>query len=217
MLGFHLPFITYNWNIMAEIKLIENSWLFYLGRFLFWVSFGTIWRCKVYGQENIPKDGGVLIAPNHVSYADPPLIGSSMERPLYFMAKQELFEMPVMGFLIRRTHAFPVKRGAGDIGAFKTGLRQLQKGHALLMFPEGTRSKDGNFGKARSGVGMLSCHAQVPVVPVRIYNARNLKSFGQLKVVFGKPVYPPKDYEKDTYQKFSEQVLEEIKNMKVPE
>jgi 1-acyl-sn-glycerol-3-phosphate acyltransferase len=198
---------------MSEIKLIENSWLFYVGRFLYWLLFKIIWRCRVYGEDNIPNEGGVIIAPNHVSYADPPLTGSSMKRPLYFMAKQELFEMPVLGFLIRRTHAFPVKRGAGDIGAFKTGLRQLQKGHALLMFPEGTRSRDGNFGKARAGVGMLSCHANVPVVPVRLYNSNKLASLKQINVVFGKPIYPPKDFDKDAYLRFSEQVLEEIKKL----
>ncbi|MHB9155182.1 MAG: lysophospholipid acyltransferase family protein [Endomicrobiales bacterium] len=193
---------------------VRSSWLYYAGRSLFRVLFGTLWRARTSGRGNIPCQGGVIIAPNHRSVADPPLVGSMMERPLHFMAKQELFEVPALGFLIKRTNAFPVRRGRQDIGAFRMARRLLGKGEAVLMFPEGTRSRDGNFGRARAGVGMAACIAQVPVVPVRIFNSDRLGRFPALRVVYGAPVYPPKEYTKESYQKLSEQVLERIKELK---
>lgn len=192
---------------------IKTHPLFYVGRFMFAVVFSTIWRRQVIGHGNVPATGGFIVAPNHVSYADPPLVGSAMKRPMFFMAKQELFDTPVLGFLIHRTNAFPVKRGQGDIGAIRAAQRLLKSGKPLLMFPEGTRSKDGNYGKARAGVGMIACMMQVPVLPVRIVNSRHMLGFKKIKVIFGKPVYPPKDADRDMYQKFSEQVLEEIKKL----
>lgn len=197
---------------MIDEKRYEKvSWLYYTGRFFFSCFFIFMGRRRVIGSENIPKEGGVIIAPNHVSFADPPLTGSSMKRPLYFMAKQELFDIPVLGFLIRRTNAFPVKRGQQDVGAFRMALKLLKAGKAVLMFPEGTRSKDGNFGRPRAGVGMIACTAQVPVVPVRLVNSNHI--FKGITVIFGKPVYPPKDYTKENYQQLSAQALEEIKKL----
>jgi 1-acyl-sn-glycerol-3-phosphate acyltransferase len=198
---------------MSREEYIVNGWLFFVGRFLFKVLFGTLWRRKIVGAENIPATGGVIIAPNHMSAADPPLVGSAMRRPLHFMAKKELFDVPVLGVLIRRTNAFPVARGKQDIGAFKTILSLLKSGHPALVFPEGTRSKDGNIGRARAGVGMIACMSQMPVVPVRIVNSNKLGSFKQIKVIFGKPLFPPKEYTKESYLQFSEQVVEEIKKL----
>jgi len=192
---------------------VKTGLLFYMGRFLFFVLFKLFWRLTVEGSENIPASGGVLIAPNHRSYIDPPLMGSAMRRPLHFLAKQELFEVPALGFLIRRTNAFPIKRGKQDIGAFRKVFKLLESGEPLLVFPEGTRSKDGGFGKARPGLGMIACISQVPAVPVRLLNSDKLVFFKKLKVIFGKPVMPPKEYSKDDYVRFSEQVLEEIKKL----
>ena len=192
---------------------VKTGPLFYIGRFLFFAMFKVFWRLKVEGRENIPASGGVLIAPNHVSNIDPPLTGSAMRRPLHFMAKQELFEVPVLGFLIKRTNAFPIKRGKQDIVAFRIVFKLLESGEPLLVFPEGTRSKDGGFGKAKPGLGMIACISQAPVVPVRLVNSGNLASFKRLKVVFGKPMMPPKEYSKEDYIRFSEQVLEGIKKL----
>ncbi|MDD3923130.1 MAG: lysophospholipid acyltransferase family protein, partial [Endomicrobiaceae bacterium] len=137
--------------------------------------FVTLYRCKSEGQENIPKDTGVIMAPNHMSFFDPPLTGCFMKQDLYFMGKQELFSVPILGFLIKRTNAFPVKRGMQDVAAFRNVFALLENKKALLMFPEGTRSKDGKLGKARAGVGMVACNAQVPIVPVKITNTNNMK------------------------------------------
>jgi len=168
----------------------------------------------VIGAENIPASGGVIIAPNHASYGDPPLIGASMTRPLYFMAKKELFDVPVLGALIRRTNAFPVSRGRQDIASVRFAGELLKDGRPLLIFPEGTRSKTGSFGKARPGVAMIACHAQVPVVPVRIINSFYLGSFRPLTVIFGKPIMPPAECRgHDAYLIFAEHILAEIKKL----
>jgi 1-acyl-sn-glycerol-3-phosphate acyltransferase len=193
--------------------MIKNSAVFYVARFLFAAAYRLIWRRAVVGHENIPLSGAVIIAPNHVSAADPPLVGSAMRRSLFFMAKKELFDMPVLGFFVRRMNSFPVRRGHSDITAIRTGEQLLQDGECLLIFPEGTRSKDGNFGTARSGCGMLACHAQKPVIPTRIVNSGTMSSFKKITVIFGKPLYPPREYTKETYQQFSQQVLEEIKKL----
>lgn len=193
--------------------MVKSSWLYYLGRGMFRLLFKIVWRWKIYGLENLPKEGKIIVAPNHVSYFDPPMTGSAMERPLYFMAKEELFKMPILGFVIRRTHAFPVKRGKSDIGAFRMAQKLLNEDKAVLVFPEGTRSKDGNFGRARPGLGMLSCLTQSPVIPVRIINSNNMRKLLPLKIIFGKPVYPLKEYTKESYQELSETVLEEIKKL----
>jgi 1-acyl-sn-glycerol-3-phosphate acyltransferase len=187
--------------------------VFIFFRFIFWLLTNTVWRRRVIGVENVPAKGGVLIAPNHRSVADPPIIGSAVNRPMFFMAKQELFDVPVFGWFMHRTNSFPVKRGEQDMGAFRKALRFLKDGMPLLIFPEGTRSKDDSFLPARPGLGMFACMAQVPAVPVRIINSDHLLRFRKIKVIFGKPIYPPKEYTKEDYQKFSEQVLEAVKNL----
>lgn len=190
-----------------------SSFLYYVGRFLFKLIFLFIFRCKSEGKENIPKNTGVIISPNHMSFFDPPLTGAFMDKDLYFMAKQELFDMPVLGFLIKRTNAFPVKRGMQDMSAFRNAFALLDNKKALLMFPEGTRSKDGNIGKPRAGVGMVSCIAQVPIVPVKITNTNNMAKLKQITIKYGKPVYPPKEYSKEDYIALSLKILEQIKEL----
>jgi len=175
--------------------------------------FVFLFRCKSEGKENIPENTGVIISPNHISFFDPPLTGSFMDKDLYFMAKQELFNTPILGFLIKRTNAFPVKRGMQDMSAFRNAFSLLENKKALLMFPEGTRSKDGNIGKAKAGVGMVSCIAQVPVVPVKIVNTDNMNKFKQITIKYGNPVYPPKEYSKKDYLLLSQKILDEIKKL----
>lgn len=191
----------------------ESGYLYYLGRFLFKWFFIIIYRCKAYGSQNIPEDTGLIIAPNHSSYFDPPMAGCFMKRDLFFMAKEELFSIPVLGFCIKRTNAFPVKRGKQDMSAFRNAFGLLKNKRALLVFPEGTRSKDGKLGKARPGVGMIACNAQVPVIPVKITNTNKMFKLKKLSIVYGKPLYPPKEYKKDDYLKFSQKVLDEIKKL----
>ena len=177
------------------------------------MMFLFIFRCKSEGKENIPENTGVIISPNHISFFDPPLTGCFMDKDLHFMAKQELFDVPVLGFLIKRTNAFPVKRGMQDMSAFRNAFSLLENNKALLMFPEGTRSKDGNIGKARAGVGMVSCIAQVPIVPVKITNTNKIKKFKKITIIYGKPIYPPKEYTKDDYLLLSQKILDAIQKL----
>ncbi|MCX5781349.1 MAG: lysophospholipid acyltransferase family protein [Elusimicrobia bacterium] len=168
---------------------------------------------KVSGEKNVPDKGGFIFASNHISWYDPPVVGVSIKRELHIMAKEELFDIPVLGSFIKAINTFPVKRGQFDIKSIRFAQTILEKGEGLFMFPEGTRSKDGNFGKALPGVGMLACVAQVPVVPVRVRNTDKLFSFKQIIINIGVPIYPPKNYTKENYQQFSEKVLDEIKKL----
>ncbi len=191
----------------------KSSFLYYLGKYLSRFLFRFIYRCNVSGVENIPEGTGFIIAPNHLSFFDPPMAGCFMKQDLYFMAKEELFSVPVLGAIIKRTNAFPVKRGKQDLSAFRNAFALLENNKALLMFPEGTRSKTGELGKARAGVGMVACNCQVPVVPVKIVNTNNMTKFKKLEIKYGKPIYPPKNYTKEDYLKLSEKVLNSISNL----
>ena len=191
----------------------KSAFLYLLGRQIFRIMFALFYRWRVEGAENIPKEGGAIIAPNHISWFDPPLTGSAMKRPLYFMAKKELFDIPIFGRIIRKTHAFPVNRGALDMSAMRNAFNLLESGHLLLMFPEGTRSKDGNPGKARAGAGMVACSAQVPLIPVKIENTNKMLTLKKIKIKFGKPIYPPKECAKEAYIELSQKVLDAIAEM----
>ncbi|GHT42504.1 1-acyl-sn-glycerol-3-phosphate acyltransferase [Endomicrobiia bacterium] len=191
----------------------KSSFLFLFGKQMFRIMFCLFYRWHIEGVENIPQSEGAIISPNHISFFDPPLTGSSMKRPLYFMAKKELFDVPVFGWAIGQTNAFPVKRGLRDIAAVRHAFSLLKKGRLLLMFPEGTRSKDGKIGKAMSGAGMVACNAQVPLIPVKIENTNAMLKFKQIKINYGKPIYPPKEFTKKDYLDLSQKVLDVIAGM----
>ncbi len=133
-----------------------------------------VYHIHVIGGENIPKEkGGYIIASNHVSNNDPPVVGITFKGKYTFMAKQELFEInPLFTWLIKRLGAFPVKRGAKDNSAIEKALESLREGRIFVIFPEGTRSKDGTLGHAKSGVTLIAAQAKVPVVPVFISYGR---------------------------------------------
>lgn len=123
---------------------------------------------RVSGAEHVPPSGPALIVSNHQSILDPPLIGGATRRRIYFLAKAELFRIPVFGWLIRALHARPVRREGSDPRALKTAARLLTEGKALLVFPEGTRSRDGRLGEGKPGVGMLAVTSGAPVVPAYV-------------------------------------------------
>jgi 1-acyl-sn-glycerol-3-phosphate acyltransferase len=121
---------------------------------------------KVYGIEHVPPEGGVLLVSNHQSYLDPVLLAVRLPRPMSYLAKSELFKNPAFAWLIRSLNAFPLKQGKGDKGAIEETIRRLQEGHLLAVFPEGTRTEDGEIRAIQRGVALVVRRAAVPIVPV---------------------------------------------------
>lgn len=135
--------------------------------------YHIIFHITVVGKENIPQEkGGYIIASNHVSNNDPPMVGITFRGKYSFMAKEELFKNPLFAWLITRLGAFPVKRGSKDGSAIQNALQSLEKGRIFVIFPEGTRSKTGELGRPKSGVTLIAAQAKVPVVPVFIKYGR---------------------------------------------
>ncbi|MHB1459212.1 MAG: lysophospholipid acyltransferase family protein [Armatimonadota bacterium] len=123
---------------------------------------------KSVNAGNIPKTGGVILAPNHISYADPPAVGTAMNRKVHFMAKEELFKPLIMGAIIKAVGSFPVKRGTADRKAIKQAMDLLKAGEVICLFPEGTRSLDGNLQEPELGIGLIALKSGAPIVPVAV-------------------------------------------------
>ena len=137
-------------------------------RFLARASLGFLSGMEVRGQSNIPRHGGLLLASNHVSFWDPPMVGSTIPREVHFLAKDALFDTPGLGSLIRSLNAIPIRRGVADLSGMSRAVGVLKAGGALLIFPEGSRMRDGELHAARPGVGLLAVQSDVPVVPCSI-------------------------------------------------
>ncbi|GAB4457596.1 MAG: hypothetical protein OHK0029_17670 [Armatimonadaceae bacterium] len=145
----------------------------------------------VQGEENVPASGPVLLVSNHVSYLDPCSIGVASPRRVVFMAKAELFEHPVLSFLLRGVDSFPVRRGEADRNAFRTTLTMLEEGRVICIFPEGTRSSDGNLTEAEPGAALFAIRTGCPVVPVYVSGSNKMLTHagkirvGKITVAFG--------------------------------
>ena len=145
---------------------------------------------KVQGAENLPTHGPVILAINHVSIWDPIVAACSVPRHVSFMAKEELFSIPILGTIFSKLGAFPVKRGQGDMNAIRQSLAILKQGQVLGLFPEGTRSKTGKIQKGLPGMVLLMEKSNASVVPIKMFGTRNLltKGWGNILVVVGKPM-----------------------------
>jgi 1-acyl-sn-glycerol-3-phosphate acyltransferase len=159
--------------------------LYRLGWVLFRLFFAVCYRWEVEGKEHIPDQGPLVVCPNHIHNLDPPLVGAAMNRKVHFMAKEELFRIPVLAQIISRLGAFPVRRGASDRNAFKKAMQILQEGKVLAIFPEGTRSRSGRLGKAHPGAALIALKGNANVVPAAIIGPYRL--FGKIRIVFGPP------------------------------
>jgi len=155
-------------------------------RGFFRIIFSLVFRWQVIGREHIPKEGPVILCANHISLWDPPLLGSGIERQVNFMAKEELFRIPGLNFLLVKFGAFPVKRGAGDRAAIRATLKLLEEGKIFGIFPEGTRSKTGEVGEGMPGVAMFALKSEADVIPVAIIGPYRM--FRPIKIVYGKPI-----------------------------
>ena len=137
--------------------------------------------CKVKGIDNIPTKGPVLVVSNHLSLADPPLLGVKLGRKARFMAKRELFRLKPVGYLFNGLGAFSVHRGRLDRQALRRSLDVISSGEMLVIFPEGMRSRNGQLRRAFSGVALLALKSGAPVVPVGIVGTENVKKFWRIK------------------------------------
>ena len=140
-----------------------------LGWTCFRVMYATYFRWRVYGAENVPLNGGVILASNHASFLDPPLVGSGLQRDINYLARESLFRFPGIGALLRSWNAVPVDRDGGGAKGLKVILARLLAGNAIILFPEGTRTQDGRLQPARSGIGLTVIKSTAPVVPVRVF------------------------------------------------
>ncbi len=160
-------------------------------RFLLGGLVGALSGWEVRGREHVPPTGAVIVASNHISFWDPPLVGTAAVRELHFLAKGELFETPVLGPLIRAYNALPIRRGVADMRGLTKAMDVLRAGRALIVFPEGTRARDGELHDARPGVGMLAVATDARVVPVYISGSNQPRKWlfrlGRLRVWFGPP------------------------------
>ncbi len=152
-----------------------------------------LYRCRAEGAEHLPETGPAIIVVNHKADVDPAVVGIVFDRPLAFMAKRELFEVPVLGRLVAALGAFPIDRGAGDRAALEKALTLLAQGEALLMFPEGTRQPDDEIHEFLPGVGLLALRSGAPVVPVATRGTNRILRHGRpglpaLRVKVGPPL-----------------------------
>ena len=160
---------------------------------------------KVRGKENIPSEGAFLLCSNHRSWVDPVYIAAWCKRTLTFMAKEELFTVPVLGGIIKLLGAFPIKRGRGDAAAVMATIKIMKKGGTTLIFPEGTRMKKGERKQVNSGIVRLAMQAGVPILPA--YVSRNT-------VTYGKPIYYNEHIENaqntEAMQKLADELMDNI-------
>jgi 1-acyl-sn-glycerol-3-phosphate acyltransferase len=182
---------------MSTPVTADNPIYYFTYQFARWF-IGAFGRVDVRGLDYVPG-GACIIACNHQSFLDPPLVGCSLTQETYFFARKTLFDNPLLGNLLRRCRTIPVDRdGGSDIGAFKKVFSALKDGYSLLMFPEGTRSHDGQMQEAQAGIGLMACKTKVPVVPVRVFGAREFLPRGdflprpgtRLSAVFHPPLTP---------------------------
>lgn len=181
-----------------------------------------LFRVKVRGVENIPPCGGVIICSNHLSNLDPVVLGTVLPRPAYYLARSELFRNRFFGRLLTILHAIPIHQKGLFRKTFKRAGELLGRGEVLVVYPEGTRSKDGTFGRAKGGVGILLSATRVPVIPARIIGSNRALPPGALfirpyliEVRFGKPIHieiPPSP-SNEIYREIGETIMTAIKEL----
>ncbi|PSR27452.1 MAG: 1-acyl-sn-glycerol-3-phosphate acyltransferase [Sulfobacillus thermosulfidooxidans] len=169
---------------------------------LYWMvrwAFSLYFRIEVKGVENVPRKGPLLILVNHITLLDPPMAAILMPRPVYFMAKVELFRYPIFGWLIQHLHAFPVRRGHPDRQAIRTSLRILEQEKALMIFPEGHRSETGALQEARAGAVYLAQKTGAPCIPIGISGQYGFRK--TIRYSVGEVFTIPRDMERHEAQK----------------
>jgi 1-acyl-sn-glycerol-3-phosphate acyltransferase len=192
-------------------------------------AYAALFRGEIAGLENIPRTGGFLLAANHASHLDPFLVGAYLPRQVTFFARKTLWTGGFASWWLDAVGVIPVDRdGGSDVGAIKRVLQALKQEKVIIMFPEGTRSRDGQLQAPKPGVGLFACRAQVPVVPARIFGSFEALGKGgklprlgtRVDIVYGPPLRPA-DYDapdagKERYQVASERIMARIAALQPP-
>jgi len=187
----------------AEMKddIGKGSWVYRGIRNLIYLMSKLVLRLEIHGAENIPSQGSCILASNHASFLDPPLIGCAamhVGRAVRFMARDTLYKS-IGGIILRKVHTIPLSRDKGDVGALRTALKAIKGGNLVALFPEGTRTEDGKMHDPKGGVAFLMAKSDVPVLPIYIegtYHAfpKGAKYVhpGKVRLFVGKPIDPAK-------------------------
>jgi 1-acyl-sn-glycerol-3-phosphate acyltransferase len=200
---------------------------------LYWIAHRSLsiiakaaFRFRAFGRENIIEEGPAIMAANHQSYLDPPLVGITCKKELHYLARKTLFDKPIFGPLISRVNALPVDLSRGDLTALRAVINLLKQGHRTLIFPEGTRSLTGQIQKARPGIGIIVAKTLAPVVPIRIFGSFDAWPKGgkirphPITVVVGKPIrFTKEDFSspnRETYQNVSDKILAAVAAIELP-
>lgn len=174
------------------------GWTYTFVRFLVSLPTLLIWRVRAIGRENVPKDGALILAPNHFSQMDHFFIGLYLRRKIRFMAKSQMFGPPLLTYVYKHGGVIPVRRGHHDEEAFTTAFTVLDQDGMLLIYAEGGRSRGGELGEPKRGVGRLALESGAPVVPVAIYGSATVRRWKRLRfpgvtVEYGEPLSFPKE------------------------
>jgi len=185
--------------------------LYNIAKWIIWRSGRVLWRIRVGGAQNVPFDGPLIIACNHISLLDPPILGAACPRMIHYMAKRQLFEVPLFGSLIRAVGAYPVDREGSAAGAIKRSIDVLRRGEAIGIFPEGGRNLHGEA-QARHGVALLASLGSAPVIPAAIVGSSRAVRMGTVSVVFGTPLQldSGRKATREDLAKFTDAVMEQI-------
>jgi 1-acyl-sn-glycerol-3-phosphate acyltransferase len=203
------------------MTLVYN--VFYnLAKLIAWCFFSL----RVVHPERMIEQGPLLLAVNHSSYFDPPLVGICSRRAVYYLARKNLLEWPILGRLFPGMNVIPVEREGNDMSALRAVIKKVREGNGIVLFPEGTRSRDGNLQPARAGIGLIIAKTLAPVLPMRIFGAYDAFPKGsrgfrltQITVVIGKPLsFSPEEVApgtRETYQRLSDRVMQAIAALRI--
>ncbi len=198
--------------------------LYTFARFIFFLFFKMFFRLKIVGRENFPMTGPVIVAPNHASFLDPIIVGVGAPRKLSYLARDTLFRFRPFAKALKWAHVSPIKRERGDVNAFKAALSKLKQGEPLLIFPEGTRSKDGNLQEPKSGIGFLQNNSRAVILPCYVKGSLDAWSRysrfprpNRVSVYFGRPLNLDIEFssnKKELYLQVAREVMRSISELK---
>jgi len=193
-------------------ELVSKLFVFPIYKFVF--------KGHLLGRDNIPQKDSFIMVSNHGSLLDPPLLGHALGRNISFMAKAELFRIPLLGFIIKACGAYPVKRGIADKNTIKTACKKLSDDNSIGIFIDGTRQKNGRVNKPKQGAALLAFKNQKLLLPVAIVNSHRLIKFkffiplfSKIVIKVGKPVKPPQSSSRDDLNSVTMQLQEKINNL----